>query len=266
VDEYLFGLYLFGSLILTLFAVTLAVVLVVQRQRQQKAKHEQLSMQLRHEAELLNSRIDVQEQSMSLISEELHDNVGQLLAVVKMNLNNLKARLEVAPQEAVPLVERTKEAVVKTINEVRHISHSLNSTLIQDVGLVQLLRRDTEFINESSGLRVTLDIRGAVVRLTPEKDLLIYRIMQELLQNTMKHAAASTVTIVLTYSSQQLVVSIRDDGKGFEAATIEHSGSLGLRNIRNRAALLGAELDIESEEGKGTKTVLKIPLPNTNGH
>lgn len=265
-DEYLFGLYLAGSLLLTLFAITLSVVLIIQRQRQVKAQHEKLNMELRHKTELLNARIDVQEQSMSLISEELHDNVGQLLALVKININGLRSKPEITETGTLHLINKTKELVTKTINEVRYISHSLNSTLIQEQGLVQILRRDVEFLSDSAALETVLEVTGSPKSLTSEKELLIYRIIQELLQNVLKHAVATHVNISLIYGTDELTIVICDNGKGYDTNSVKTSDSLGLRNIRNRAVLLKALLEVDSSPGYGTKTRLVVPYHVTNGN
>ena len=263
-NDYLFVLYIFGSLLLTLFAITLTIILIIQRQRQVKSKLEKQNLQFQHETELLNARLDVQEQSMSLISEELHDNIGQVLGLAKMYIGSLKTKLKESDDNTVQLVDKTHGLVTKVISDLRHISHSLNSNLIQQLGLVQLIERDLDHLTDSSGLKCNLHASGTPYPFSPEQDLLIYRIVQEALQNVLKHANANNIDLCLSYNDNGLTIVIRDDGKGFDTAEAGKSQSLGLRNIKNRASLLRAPLEIISTPGNGTTVNIQIPL-NKNG-
>ena len=256
-NEHLFSLYLFGSLLLGLFAITLTVFLIIQKQRQTKNKLEKQRLRFEHQSELLNTRLEVQEQSMTLLSEELHDNIGQLLGLTKMYISSFKKKLE-APED-VAMVKRTEDLVSKIIGDVRHISHSLNSDLIRKEGLVQMLERDIDHIRDSSGLSCSLQVDGSPYSFTPEQDLLLYRIIQESLQNVLKHADATELSVTALYTSKELSIKITDNGKGFDTAEAEKSQSLGMRNIANRAALLKASLHITSQPGAGSTIEITIP-------
>ena len=256
-DEYLFPLYLFGSLLLSLFAITLTVFLIMHRQRQTKNAIEKQRLKFEHQSELLNTRLEVQEQSMTLLSEELHDHIGQLLGLTKMYLLSFKQKLE-APEDLV-MFKRTQDLLSKAINDVRHISHSLNSDLIRKEGLAQMLERDLDHIRDSAGLACSLEVDGTPYAFTPEQDLLIYRILQESLQNVLKHAEATQLTVTASYQPQELRIRIADNGKGFNTSETEKSKSLGLRNIKSRAALLKAQLNVTSRPGEGSDIVLVIP-------
>ncbi len=257
-DEYLFPLYVFGSLLLTLFAITLTVFLIMQKQRQTKNRIEKERLQFQHQSELLNTRLEVQEQSMTLLSEELHDNIGQLLGLTKMYVLSFKNKM--SNPEDVNLVKRTEDLLSKVIVEVRHISHSLNSDLIRKEGLVQKLERDMDHIRDSTGINCKLEVSGNAVSYTPEQDLLVYRMIQEATQNALKHAEATMITVFAKYGEKELVIKIKDDGKGFNTDETEKSKSLGLRNLANRAALLKARLSISSIPGAGTEIEITIPI------
>lgn len=254
--EYLFPLYVLGSLLLTLFAITLSVVLVIQKQRQKRNLLEKQMMEQQHQQELLSTRLNVQEQSMTLVSEEIHDHIGQLLALTKMRLTS--AIVKTANEESKELIVRSRELLEQIINDLRHITHSLNSDLIHKMGLIQLLQRDIEYLNDSTNLDCSLNLKGEHNSFTPEQNLLIYRIIQETIQNILKHAEASLLTIDLIFDTATTQVIISDNGVGFNVEAAKENNSLGLRNIFNRAKILNADLEIKSDS---TGSILEMRIP-----
>lgn len=261
-DHYLLFLFLATSAILSVFAITLTVLLLIHRHRQTKNKLEKQELQFRHEKELLESRIEVQEQSMSLISEELHDHIGQMLGLVKMHISLMKrnSSADVLKRD----FDRIEELLIKTIKGVRHISHSLNTGLIQQMGLVDQLEKDFDYIQDAADLRCSLQITGEQYPLKAEQNLLIYRIIQESVQNVIKHANASHLLLSLNYEPTRLTIRVKDDGQGFLISEKQESETLGLRNIASRCRLLKAQYQVNSLPDKGTESV--IILPQANNH
>lgn len=261
-EQYIIVVYFIGTILLTIFAISLVVLLVIQKQRQAKSKMEKQALEFKHQTDLLTTRLEVQEQSMTLISEEIHDNVGQLLGLTKMYLFRLSDHL--ADDTGRGLLDDSKELVSKAIGDLRHISHSLNSELLQEIGLIPSLEREMEFMRSNSDMDCRFQVMGKVVPLSREQNLLLFRIVQEVMQNVQKHAQANKLELTLFFGDEELLMDITDNGVGFDPAAVIRNESLGMRNIRNRAKLLGAELEITSSPGNGTMVHLCIPLKNTN--
>jgi two-component system, NarL family, sensor kinase len=262
VNESLFIIFVVGSLLLGLFAFTLTGFLIIHKRRQNRNKMEKQKLEFQHQAELLNTRLEVQEQSMTLISEEIHDNINQILGITRKYLFSAEDLME--DPKGKKLLGNSKELLSKAIKELRHISHSLNSELIQELGLIQFLEKDLEHISGSSQLHCNLEVEGEPYDLAKEQNLLIYRIVQEAVQNVIKHAEAKRISIFLKYEADALDISVCDDGKGFDTEAALGAGSLGLRNLNNRAKLLKSELRISSEADKGT--CLKFLVPRLLTH
>ncbi|RYF97376.1 MAG: hypothetical protein EOO00_00315, partial [Chitinophagaceae bacterium] len=195
--------------------------------------------------------------SMTLISEELHDNLGQLLGLVHMNLSRLE---EFVNPEGLRLLDDSIRTTRKVIDEVRFISHGLNSELMQSIGLEEALERELSFLRSHAGIEYQLQVEGNLTGFPSEKSLLLCRIFQEIIHNVMKHAAARQVKVLIRQHPSLLTIRISDDGKGFELEAGNKSKSLGLKNIRSRAKLLQADLKIESEPGQGTTIHIEVPL------
>jgi signal transduction histidine kinase len=255
-EKYLLTLYLIGTMTLTLFAISLVVFLVVHKQRQSKFRLEKQELQFRYEKDMLQLRLDVKEQSMTLISEEIHDNVGQLLSLTRMYVASLGAY--VTDPQGKDMVVKSTNLVAKAIEDLRHISHSLNSDLIQRMGLVTFLEREMEYLGDSATVKCTLTVTGTPRELEREQNLLISRIVQESIQNVVKHAEATRLDVTLAFDPAQLAITIKDDGKGFDLEQARKSESLGLRNIYNRAHLLRGTIDIQSAPGAGSSIHLVI--------
>lgn len=256
-NEYLLPLFVFGSIVLALFAVSLAGVLILQRRRQLNHQLEKENLEISYQKDLLATRLEVQEQSMTLISEEIHDNVGQLLTMSRTYLSMLKK--EDNHERNQSLIDRTFTMISQALTDLRHISHSLNGKLIAEMGLTSFLEKDLEHMTNSLGLKFNLQVIGnEELPLTQEQSLLLYRVIQESIQNVLKHAQATEVIIILNNSTDALDVKITDNGKGFDTENINYN-SLGLRNMLHRAKLLKGELNLSSTIGKGTEVLMHIP-------
>lgn len=257
-NDYLLPLFVFGSILLVLFAISLTVFLMFQRRRQLNHQLEKENLKISYQNDLLSTRLEVQEQSMALISEEIHDNVGQLLTMSRTYLSMLKKQENNESNQN--LIDRSFTMVSQAVTELRHISHSLNGKLISEMGLISFVEKDIEHMANSLGLKFNLQIEDDDgPPLTQEQNLLVYRVIQESIQNVLKHAQATEVTIMLHYSADVFDVKITDNGKGFETEKLNYN-SLGLRNMLHRAKLLNAKLKVSSVKGSGTEIMLHIPV------
>lgn len=245
-------LFVAGTLLITLFAFFLIMYLQVQKNKQNRFKREKEELQL----ELLKTGMEVQEQALTKISQELHDNIGSRLSSIKRNL--IAADMQAETSTAVMLKEQASQLLDEVIKDARNISHMLNSTYIVTNGLVASVQKEMEDVKRTSGLDCSFEVHGDYYSLDDERELLIFRMVQESIGNVVKHAKATKLSVVMDYINKGFTVTITDDGMGFDPAARSGDGGIGLMNMRNRAGMAKGSLDIVSEINKGTSIRLSI--------
>jgi len=196
---------------------------------------------------LTTTVIETQEQVLQNISQDLHDDAGQQLTYLNFQLEHLKLD---APA-LVPTLDPISKAIAELSDSIRGISHSLSHQLITGQDLFGAMEKEIERLNRQKSVRFTFTAsRQSNGTLPPGHQIVIYRIFQESIQNILKHARASEVTVTLEMAPFRL--TIRDDGKGFNPALTSNGGTLGLQNMHARAALVDCRLSIETAPGQGT--------------
>lgn len=204
--------------------------------------------------ELLRTQLEIQEQTFKTISQEIHDNIGQVLSLAKMNLSTSDIEKEHRSAEKVLMA---KDLVSKAIQDLRDLSKTLNTEMIASMGLLKAIETELQLLQKATLIETKLDIEGTVCRLEPQKELILFRIVQEALHNVIKHSNARQVNVDAVYSNQYLYLKISDDGHGFNIS--EETAGSGLRNMQSRAKLIGAEWKISSN-GHGTLINISIPI------
>lgn len=242
------------AVIFLLISFILSQMLLVQRRRQHHLREIKL-LERQYNEEILKTRLEIQEETFRAISQEVHDNIGQMLSLAKLHLNTLDTPSGNRDQK----LEDARGLIARSIFGLRDLSKSLNADSIEAMGLAKALELEVQRLQKSGLLQAGLVLEGTVQKLDPRKELVLFRIAQETLQNIIKHADASHVTVILDYRKPLLEMVIADDGKGFVQNAVGSEGA-GLRNIRTRAALIGCILVLESATGKGTKLHLKLPV------
>lgn len=228
------------------FSVVYFVVLY--RNRQLKNKKEQEEREANYRQELLKTQLEVQEQTLNYISTEIHDNITQVLSFVKLTLGNIASGVE---EEKKSKVIETRELVAQTITDLRDLSKSLSFEHISSQGLIRTIEKEVERVNKSGLINISLEQEGSSYPLGEQRELVLFRIFQESLNNTLKHAAAHHLKIMLKYHTDLFVLILEDDGSGFSTEALENKLGSGLKNIENRAALIGGTATIDSSPGKG---------------
>ena len=251
-NSYILPLFVSGTLLLALFAFFLVVFLLVHNTRQRKHRLERESMRSR----ILEARLEEQEYSMNKISEEIHDNIGQVLGLAQMNMYSI-VKLATNEKEE-NLIRGTNSAIGKVISDLQNISHTLNGDYIKRLGLLNVLRKESDYINLSKNIKCSLTITGQPIAIDPEKEVLIYRIVQELIHNAVKHAMAKMLTIEISYQPDVFSLTVADNGKGFDTEKIFSSQGIGFENMYHRTALLNGKLDVRSAVNAGCTTTLTI--------
>ena len=249
---------LIGSFFVLFLATIIIFAIIRYNNRQKKHIQEKQLMKTQFQQELLQTQLEIQEQTLKTISEEIHDNVGQVLSLVKLNLNTI---VNINDEKAQLKIESTKNLVSKAINDLRELSRSLHGERIGEIGLQEAIENELKIIQNTGQFKTELNITGQVYTQNPQKEMVLFRIVQEALHNAVKHANATNLKVVMNYSAANFTLTISDDGTGFLADQLLTSQTgIGLKSMRNRAALIGGEFSLQSSKNNGTS--ISIELPN----
>jgi signal transduction histidine kinase len=212
---------------------------------------------------LLQSKLEIQEQTLDHIAKELHANVGHLVSLIQIGLEELSMQTTGKAKEN---TLETQGLTRQLFSELRALNASLNTDLIMHIGFVQALNNELIRLGNAKKYKISFTKTGQEYRLRPEDEIILFRLCQEVLNNVAKYAEAKSLTITLNYSPTAFILEIADDGKGFNVdMAMEQSGdksSTGLINIQKRASLINATVNIETSPGNGAKFIIKI-LQNT---
>ena len=208
----------------------------------------------------LDKLIEGQEKERIKIANELHDNLGSMLATLKLNFQNLKVRKDSTTEEDKLLFDKTDALLEEAYQKIRTIAHTQNAGVIGNEGLVPAIYNIASKIAIPDKLTVQVIPFGFTSRLENTLELSIFRMIQELLTNAVKHAQATEITINLTHHQDSLNIIIEDNGKGFNPNSVKKNESMGLHNIEKKVAQLGGNLSIDSAPEKGTTILIDLPL------
>jgi signal transduction histidine kinase len=242
-----------------LFIAAGAMLTYVRLYNERKKKHfeEKKNMASEFDRQLMRAQLETQEATMSMLSKELHDNIGQLLNSTKLLIGVTQRGLKEVPDTLLT----ANETLGRAIQELRSLSKSLDKEWLEQFDFIENLEAEIPRINSARSLRIHFNRPKNALPLKPNEQLFLFRIVQELIQNAIKHAQATTVNILLEIQPGLLVLRIQDNGRGFTEENI--TSGLGIRNIRQRTQLLGGTVNWQSAEGKGTSVNLEIPVNET---
>ncbi|MGN6640047.1 MAG: sensor histidine kinase [Mucilaginibacter sp.] len=228
---------------------------VLYRNKQLKNKQEQDEREASFRQELLKTQLEVQEQTLEHISREIHDNITQVLSFVKLTLASVKNAADDTRQMK---INESRELISRAITDLRDLSKSLSYEHINSIGLVPTIEKETERINKSGLIGISFAVEGERYSLGEQRELVLFRIFQEALNNALKHANARQFEINLKYHHDFFNLSLKDDGSGFFTEQLESKSGSGLRNMKNRAALIGGEAVVDSSPGKGCCVEIRL--------
>ena len=246
--------------LLILLLISFITVIIYRYQQKQNIYYKDLEeLKIVHENEMLQSKLEIQEQTFENISREIHDNIGQKLTLAKLHLNTLNfSDLDIITNQIYNSVTIIGEA----INDLSDISRSMSSEIILNNGFIKALEFEVNQLNKPGLYNIKLAVIGEAVFLDANKELVLFRITQEALNNIVKHAEATEINLVLHFQKEILFLEIMDNGKGF--ANKDHTGGNGLGNMTKRAKLLKGSCIINSKPGTGTSINIEIPLYENN--
>lgn len=241
-----------ASLLLLAVAIILFVVFHQKRMVQEQIKAQR--MEIDYQKNMLKAALEAHENERKRVSKDLHDDVGMMLMTLRINLNN---------QSEGPLKE-LRRMVDDTNESIRRMSWDLMPSTLDNFGLFQSTQEMCERLSTRDAVTVNYHEDGKRLSLDKDQELLLYRIAQESVTNAMKHANASTVVVNYQWTNKSLNLSISDDGLGFDFPSIKNKVSgrhgLGLFNLENRVALLGAKLSFKKNQPSGTVVSVDLPL------
>jgi signal transduction histidine kinase len=251
---------IFAFLVLSIILFSSALYIIFQKRKNEKLLYEKNSKikdqeirNLVQESEIKSmlSMADGQENERQRISRELHDRVGSMLAVIKLNLSAYN-------QGNFPFVQENLSLIDNTYQEVRNISHNLHAGLLNQFGLKVALNDLKRSVESSHAINFNLTFHENLQVLPRETEVIIFRILQELITNVLKHASAKNLDLQINNSEDHACsITVEDDGNGFDPGKKE---GIGLKNINYRLSSIGGSMEINSQPGKGTFILLEIPI------
>lgn len=232
---------------------------------QQKSLAQQKNLTLLKEQEItaINAMVEGQEKERVRIAEDLHDNIGSVLATLKLHFENLKINRDKKHFNQDALYEKTETLIDEAYLKIRSIAHAKNSGVIANKGLLVAIKLMAEKVSDANKITINVLDFGLDKPLENSLELTLFRIIQELVTNIIKHANASEATINISQFESHLNLIIEDNGIGFNSNLINFNEGMGLGSIQKRIEHLSGTFEIDSTKGKGTSIIIDIPLQNT---
>jgi len=236
--------------------ITFVAIIIYRYQQKQNAYFKGIEeIKVAHENNMLQTKVEIQEQTFQNISQEIHDNIGQKLTLAKLQLNTLSyTDLEICQSQ----VAQAIKGISESIEDLSDLSRSMNSEIIHNNGFLGALEFEVNQLNKPGMYNMRLRVTGNSIYMDAQKELMLFRIVQESLHNVVKHAEATQIYIDIHFTSTHLELVVADNGKGFRQGMLQPGNGLG--NMKKRATLLNGSFDIQSTPGKGTTITIQIPI------
>lgn len=228
-----------------------------------KAEHE-LKQSHRQLRELSSHLENIREEERKHISREIHDELGQQLTLLKLDLLQLSKKMNPEEKEMIEKMKQADQLLAETMRSVRKIATQLRPSILDNLGLVSALEWQSREFEKNFGIRCIFESLVAEPQFTPNQSNALFRIYQEALTNIARHAHATQVDAVLSAEGSRMVLEIRDNGKGFRMEDMPGKKTLGVNGMRERTLMIDGDFSIDSAPGKGTYIHISIPILITN--
>lgn len=256
-----------GHIILVVIAITiiflvaagfLLLYVFLYNKRKKRHTEEKVKLKKDFEEELLRTQMEVQEQTLETIGREIHDNIGQLLSLTRVTLSTIT--LSSYSERDGKKISNSLDYLNTSIQQLRQLAAVLHADNILSTGLNDAIKREVERLSISDAYQIVWESEGiAKIKTDPKIEVIAFRIIQEVINNTIKHSQASVVKIHFLYTNEYTIISVDDNGRGFDVnKVLDKSTGLGMHTLFKRAKMIGGELEIESELNIGTKVTLKF--------
>lgn len=249
-----------------IIAIILFIVLVVisgilfyrKKQIEQQAK---LDAEIANQKEIRTKAIlDAEEKERRRIAQDLHDGVGQMLSAAKLNLSNLDSKITTQTEEQRLAMQNALSLVDDSVKEVRAVSHNMMPNTLIKLGLASAVREFITKLGNAPTLKVDLEIVGLDTRLDNQIETVLYRVIQEIVNNIIKHANASQISMQIIRHETELNIMIEDNGVGFNTNQLDNFEGIGLKGIQTRIEFLNGSVHFDSSVGRGTTVIIDIPI------
>jgi signal transduction histidine kinase len=244
------------TILFFVLGVTITTFIILYYKKRNSFLREKTLLKTKFEKSILQSELEIKENTLNNVSQEIHDNVGQALSVTRMQLNILGENELVYT----PALRAAKDSLGKAMQDLRDMAKGLSSGRIQHFSLIDNIKEELDRIRNHHLAEVGCKVIGVEKEIPEEKKLVVFRMIQECLQNILKHANAQKITISFSFEADVLITTIQDDGVGFNIIEItDKKQGLGLQNIFQRANIIGGRATVDSSTNGGT--VVKISIP-----
>ncbi|WP_298547211.1 sensor histidine kinase [uncultured Aquimarina sp.] len=244
-----------GMVVIFLLSLSVIMFFIVYQRRllAQQKKHQKTESD--YQKELLKTAIQSQEEERTRIAKELHDDVGAMLTTTKLYIGQIEP--ELSPEELTGIADKIGGFFDDMIQSVRSISQDLRPVVLEKLGFLEAIDSLVQTIKDSGKIKISF-VNNTTQPIAKTKELNIYRIIQELITNTLKHAEASDIKIEMKNQNDSLIIVYEDNGKGLDQKQLQYRKGLGLKNIESRLSVLSGTISF-LEEKSGMKVQLKIP-------
>ncbi len=236
------------SIIAFVLALTVVFLFAIFQKRKNKLLRQQELAENRFREEIIEAEVEIREETLRNISWELHDNIGQMLTLAKIQLQNA--------DETEEAINEATDTIGQCLMELRSLSKLINPDTFKTLSLVEALTLEIQRFNRMKYLEATLEFSEETFTLDKKVEVVIFRILQEFFTNTIKHSKATKLAVRLDYDENILKIEAKDNGVGFDSSQMDKFKGIGLSNIRNRANLIKANVQIISKVGEGTQLYL----------
>lgn len=236
-----------GIILMLLMSGFIVVMVLFHRQRQFRNRQKVERITAEYEKTVLSVEKEIREQTLVHVGQELHDNIGQILSLTKLTLRHTD------PQR----IAEAKNLVQQAIKEVRSLSKAINLDWVKEVSLTEFINNELNKISSLDFCKTEFHTNANEILLEDSKKLVLVRMIQECLNNSIKHAAPSMISINVEYTPENLNICIVDDGMGFDVS--KESTGQGIRNLQTRIKTIGGKADVKSTLGLGTQIQLSLP-------
>jgi signal transduction histidine kinase len=250
--------WIFGVIGLALVAILGSLLFYTKRQANQKAQFDAEKLKL--QTEKTSAIVEAEEHERIRLAKELHDGVGPMLSLAKFQLENAISQTKFNSIEQESLFQNTNTMIDDAAREIRTVSHDLMPNALLMQGLVSAIREFVNRLSLSGKVKVSLDVANLDERLPQLTETVLYRVLQELVGNVIKHSDATSVQIQLVRHENELTMMIEDNGKGFDTSQMPIFKGIGLKNIISRIDFLNGKVNFDSSPNRGTTVIVEVPI------
>lgn len=245
-----------GAAIFGFFALFVALFVSSYQKRKQLLVAEKENLSQKLEFEVMKAQEEIRNSTLKEVSIELHDSVCQILGVALLYLKNESSDIQALKEKVQPLIQQA-------LNETRDLSSGFDSLMATGISIEKLIKKQAEHIRNTTSVNITTEFSGNVAKMESNMQLIIYRIFQELLHNTLKHSGAKEIKCRINRIGDKVQFFFSDNGYGFDINE-SHNGK-GLRNIQERVKMLNGTCELFSEMGMGTTYLIGFETENEDG-